>query len=630
MNQINLDTALLRAVELPGRYVGGEFNQTKKSWQDLAADGKRLLRFAFCFPDTYEIGMSNLALRILYDVVNREEGLLCERVFAPWLDMKATMEEKDIPLFSLENHYAAKDFDCVGFTLSYELAFSPTLALMKLAGIPLRTSERGDGDPIIIAGGPATYNIEPMADFLDLVLIGEGEESLPELLKLMRQMRVLGQAPREEFLIEASKLKGVYVPSLYDISYKDDGTIEAIRPKHGAVFPVKKRVIMDLDLVAYPIKTPVPNIRTVHDRAFLEVFRGCPRGCRFCQAGQIYRPVREKGANVLAGQMEAILEETGYDEVGMLSLSTSDYSQLQNLMDRVLPRASDRKVNVSLPSLRIDNFSLNLLEEISKTRKAGLTFAPEAGSQRLRDVINKGIDEDEILRGMGLAFRGGYRGAKLYFMLGLPTETDEDVLAISALCKKIMDVWAGLKAEGLKLKRPEITISTALFIPKPFTPFQWVGQSTMDELEHKVKVLRESLPGKSIRYNWHTPETSRWEAVLARGDRRLGRVLERALLEHDVYLTSWEEFFDLSIFQKLMDEEGLSMAFYANRERSIDEIFPWDILDPGPTKAFLRREYDKAKAGELTDPCGEFCSYCGVHSWDAPLCVRGKEARRAR
>lgn len=622
MRQVKLKNSILRSVKLPGQYLGGEFNQIKKSWQDAADDTYRLLRFAFCFPDTYQLGMSNLALKILYDLVNQEETLLCERVFAPWVDMKKIMEEQNIPLFSLENHMPVANFDCIGFSLSYELAFSPTLALLKLAGIPLRSLDRQEEDPIIIAGGPVTYNIEPMADFLDIVLMGEGEESLIELLSLMRTMRVIGGASRKEFLLEASKIKGAYVPSLYEVHYLADGQVEEIVALDGAPALIEKRIIQDMNGAHFPQKALVPNIETVHDRVALEVFRACPRGCRFCQAGQIYRPVREKSPKLLAKQMRRQLDSSGYHEVGLLSLSTSDYSQLKELTNQLFAEIGEERVNLSVPSLRIDDFSLSLMDKISKNRKSGLTFAPEAGTQRLRDVINKGIDEEEILRGMELAFRGGYSGAKLYFMLGLPTETDEDIEGIGQLVQKILDVYFRLKKEGLNLRKAEITVSVALFIPKPFTPFQWVAQERKEEMKRKLDILTQSLRSRYVKLNWHATSVSLWEAVLARGDRRLGKVLE-AGAEEGVYLDSWEEFFDFGLWQKLMTDQGLDIDFYVHRVRNREEVLPWDHIQIGVRKEFLWHEYEKAIRAELSTPCGEGCMLCGVLPWGAEICQKG-------
>lgn len=626
---IKLTPGLLRNVEKPGRYTGGEFNAIYKD-PNRAMTSERLLRFSFCYPDTYEIGMSNLALHIIYGLLNERDDVWCERAFAPWVDMEKELRERELPLFALESQQGLAAFDVLGFTLPFELSFPNVLNMLDLAAIPLLTEERGDKDPLIIGGGPVVYNSEPIADFFDLIVIGEGEEVILELVPLFIDYKVRGIISRSEMLRRAARIEGVYVPSLYSVEYNSDGTIKALHSHGGAPQQVRKRIVEDFDQVWYPDTMIVPNIETVHDRVFLEVFRGCPRGCRFCQAGMIYRPVREKKPQTLLKHAKRLTDDTGYDEVSLLSLSTSDYSQLSELTDGLLNCYEGEHVSLSLPSLRLDNFSLELLDRVNETRRTSLTFAPEAGTQRLRDVINKGITEDDIFSAMKLAFRSGYKGAKLYFMMGLPTETEEDIDGIADLVYGILKMHGRLKQEEeLELRPPEINVSCAMFIPKPFTPFQWVPQASLEDLQTKNQRLSEKLRSRRIRYSWHGSEVSHWEAVLARGDRRLGRVLLRGF-QAGASFDGWSQHFSYERWMDAMATEGLDPAFYANRQRSLDEILPWDILDAGPRKRFLWQEYQSSLNAELTLPCGEHCEYCGVEGVEAESCVRGQQNRRNR
>ncbi len=617
MTAISLPRRLLQAVEKPARYVGGEWNSVVK---ELPPEGGgRLTRFAFCFPDIYEIGMSNMALHILYHLMNERQDTWCERAFAPWTDMEARMRQLGLPLFSLESRTPLAEFDFVGFTLQYELSFTNVLNMLDLADIPLCSADRGENDPLVVAGGPVTYNCEPMADFFDLVMIGEGEEVIGELLDLYRVCRQSGNYSRLRFLEQAARLEGIYVPSFYSVSYNPDGTVAAIRPNRpGVPDVIRKRIIKNFDQVYYPVKTLVPNTEIVHDRMSLEVLRGCTRGCRFCQAGMIYRPVREKRADTLVAQAQALEQATGYDELGLLSLSTSDYRELGTLTDRLLCALTPNHTSLSLPSLRLDSFSLNLMEKASQTRKSGLTFAPEAGSQRLRDVINKNITTEDVLRAMSLAFQGGWNGAKLYFMLGLPTETLEDVAGIAQLTQSIEQLYQELP-RAQRPRRLELTVSTALFIPKPFTAFQWAGQMTGEQLLERQKYLRGLLKSRSVKYQWHDWPMSRLEAIMARGDRRLGPVILSAYKKGRTF-DSWDDHFDLDVWLGCLADAGLDPDFYAARERPADEVFPWSHIDCGVRRSFLYEEYRKALAGTVTPQCRLSCSQCGAASFGGGIC----------
>lgn len=603
---------LFDKVQKPARYTGGELNSVVKD------KSKVNVRFAFCFPDLYEVGMSHLGMKILYGLKNAVEDFWCERVFAPDTDMEALMREHHVPLFALESRDPIREFDFVGFTLQYEMCYTTILNMLDLAGIPLLSSERGEDMPLVVAGGPCAYNPEPLADFFDLFIIGEGEEVNLELMELYREHKKRGYS-KAAFLREAAQIEGVYVPSLYDVTYHEDGTIASITPQNGVPATVRKRIIRDMDTAYYPESFVVPFIDIVHDRAMTEIFRGCIRGCRFCQAGFIYRPVREKSVDTIDRQSRCLCETSGYEEFSLSSLSTSDYTHLEELLERLLSWAEKEHTNITVPSLRVDGFSEELANRLNVLRRSGLTFAPEAGTQRLRDAINKNLTEDEILDTAAKAFSGGWTSVKLYFMMGLPTETMEDIVGINELGQKIVNCFYR-NPDKPKGKGVSVSVSVSCFVPKPFTPFQWEPQDTIEQLREKQKLLRESVTTKKISLSWHDAETSYLEAILARGDRRIGKALLEAF-RRGFNLDAWSEHFKFDEWMDIFREVGLDPDFYACRRRAEDEIFPWDHLDIGVTKDFLLAENRKAHESATTPNCRQQCSHCGATCFKGGICV---------
>ena len=594
---------ILPSVQKPARYTGGEFNEIKKDLNDVR------VRVAFCFPDTYEIGMSNVGMRILYGVMNEMDGIWCERVFAPWGDMEKAMRDHHLPLWALESQSPVKDFDMIAFTIGYEIAYSNILNMMNLSGIPLHVKDRQGLKNIVFAGGVCTFNPEPLADFFDFFSLGEGEDSTVEIVSLYGRAKAENWT-KEAFLAEVAKIPGVYVPSFYHHEYNEDGTLAAIVPLNGAPEKITKRIIEDLDNAYWPTKMIVPSTEIVHDRANLEVFRGCIRGCRFCQAGFSCRPVRKKSPDVLYRQAVETMEDSGHNEITLSSLSTSDYRGLKELTDALIPYCEANRINLSVPSLRADNFSRELMEKLQTVRKSGLTFAPEAGTQRLRDVINKNLTEDEILNTCSQAFEGGWNNVKLYFMLGLPTETDEDVLGIADLVYKVIQAWkehATNKKRGLR-----VHVATAYFVPKPHTPFQWEQQITPDEYLRRCRLLKSHFYSKSIEYNYHAPDLSRLEAVFARGDRRLGPVIEEAV-KNGARLDGWDEYFNYSCWFDALNTCGIDADFYTTRGFGENEVLPWDTIDVGINKKFLLRERKRAYESKVTPDCREGCAGCGAN-----------------
>lgn len=600
---------ILKKVEKPARYLGNEINAVHKD-----TSNPELVRYAHCFPDLYEVGMSHLGSHILYDVINKEEGVFCERVYAPQVDMEEKMRENNISLFGLESRESIRHFDIVAFTLQYELCYTNILNMLDLAGIPLLKEDRKKGDPFVLVGGSCAYNSEPMTDFIDAALLGEGEEMNIEVINEYKAWKKSGE-PREKFLERIAKIEGVYVPSFYDVEYNEDQTVKSVTPNRECANPhPRKRIIRDMNKVEYPERFIVPYIDTVHDRIVLEIFRGCTRGCRFCQAGMIYRPIREKNFARLKEILEKLIKTTGYDEISLVSLSTSDYSQLAELTDYLVEEYASKNVGISLPSLRLDNFSMEIANKIQKVRKSGLTFAPEAGSQRLRDVINKGITEEDLTRASRQAFEMGWNNIKLYFMIGLPTENYDDLDGISDLAYEVVDIYKDVHNGKFKGKF-NVTVSTSTFVPKPFTPFQWNPQDMKSSVIEKQRHLVRKLKNRNITYNYHDSDTSLMEAVFARGDRRLGKVLLRAH-ELGAKFDGWDEHFDLEIWKQAMEECGLDISFYAHRTRELDEVFPWDHIDVGVSKKFLIREAEKALKGEITPDCRKGCNGCGINVHD--------------
>lgn len=602
---------LLEHVEKPGRYTGGEWGSVVKEKDAVA------VRYAFCFPDTYEIGMSHLGMKILYSLVNAREDAWCERVFAPWKDMEALMRSRGVPLYALESGDPLSAFDLIGFTLQYELSYTNILNMLDLAGLPVRAADRCSLTPLVIAGGPCACNPEPLAAFIDLFLPGEGEEVTNDLIDLLLQHKRMG-SDKQTFLRAAAQIEGVYVPSLYDVAYHADGTIAAVTARDGAPQQVKKRIVAEMDKTFYPDTFVVPNIDTVHDRVVEELFRGCIRGCRFCQAGFLYRPIREKSARTAARQCKALCESTGYDEVSLSSLSTSDYTELAPLLNDLIDWASPRKINVSLPSLRVDNFSDALMDKLNQVRRSSLTFAPEAGTQRLRDAINKNITEHNVLDTAARAFAGGWSAVKLYFMLGLPTETMDDVQGIIELAQKVVDLYYA-NPDKPKGRGVTVSVSASSFVPKPFTPFQWEPQDTMDALKEKQELLLATVRSRKIRISYHDTRTSFMEGVLARGDRRLCAVIEHAWRAGCTF-DSWDDCFAFDAWIDAFAACGLDPAFYANRRRAYDEVLPWDHMDYGISKAFLQRENERAKQGATSPHCREACGGCGANRLNGGKC----------
>ena len=608
MRKLALSDDILLSVDKPARYIGGELNSRDKNLDDVD------IRFVMCFPDVYEIGMSHIGMQIIYDMLNRREDTFCERLFSPWVDLDKILREKNIPLFSLESQENVKDADFLGITLQYEMCYTNILQVLELSHIPMYAKDRGDEYPIVIGGGPCAYNPEPLAPFFDIFYIGEGEVVYDKLLDLYKECKK-NKLSKHEFLLKAAQMDGMYIPEFYDVTYKPDGTIDKFTPKYENVPSVVHRVVVqNMDTVSYLSKPVVPFIKVTQDRVVLEIMRGCIRGCRFCQAGNVYRPQREHSLDYLINYAKTMLDITGAEEISLSSLSSSDYSNLGKLLDFLLEYTKERGINISLPSLRIDAFSLDVMSKVQDVKKSSLTFAPEAGTQRLRDVINKGITEEELQKAVSKAFEMGWNSVKLYFMIGLPTERYEDLDGIKDLAYQVIDIYRDIHGGKIRGKFG-VTISTSTFVPKPFTPFQWHRQDTGDEIRDKQKYLVAKLRNGNIRYNYHDSQTSLMEAVFARGDRRLGGVLLDAF-KAGAKFDGWSEYFDLDRWLEAMDKNGLDPSFYAHRDRSYDEVFPWDHIDVGVTKEFLIRENELAKQDKVTEDCRHGCKGCGVNTND--------------
>ena len=603
INKKKLDK-ILNKVDKPARYIGMEQNSIIKDLKDVK------VKFAFCFPDVYEVGMSHLGMHILYNLINNEKDYACERVFSPWVDMEELMRKEGIPLYTLENKEEVKNFDILGFTLQYEMSYTNILNILDLAGIAFLSKDRTDEDPLIIAGGPCAYNPEPIADIIDIVVLGEGEEVTLELLDKYKEHKEKGWN-KEAFLKDVVSIKGIYIPKFYDVKYKEDGTIdEMVTLVEEAPKFVEKRMVRDLDTMYSPESMIVPYIETIHDRVVMEIFRGCTHGCRFCQAGMLYRPIREKSTSKLMDLAEKLVKSTGYEDISLSSLSTCDYSQLHLLVSSLMDELGDKNVGVSLPSLRLDSFSIDILKEIEKVRKSGLTFAPEAGSQRLRDVINKGVNEEDLVNAVTYAFKEGWSRIKLYFMIGLPTETDEDVLGIKELSYLVKDLFFNRPKEE-RIGNFSVTASASCFVPKPFTPFQWVKQESIDEFRRKAYLVKDSIRDNKVTFNYHDAELSYVEAVFARGDRKLSKLLINAW-EKGARFDGWSEHFSFDLWLEAFEDTGIDGDFYALRHRNKDEVFPWDFIDIGVSKKYLYKEYEKAMEGELTSDCRLKCTGCGI------------------
>ena len=620
MRKLALSDEILMTIEKPARYIGGEVNAVMKDKEKVD------IRFAMCFPDVYEIGMSHLGIQILFDMFNKREDTWCERVYSPWVDLDKVMREEHIPLFALESQDPVKEFDFLGITIQYEMCYTNILQILDLSGIPLHAKERTEDDPIVIGGGPCTYNPEPIAEFFDMFYIGEGETVYNELLDTYKENKKNGGS-RMDFLEKACQIDGIYVPVFYDVTYHEDGTIDQFFPvNEQAPFLIHKQVVMDVTNTTYPQAPVVPYIKVTQDRVVLEVQRGCIRGCRFCQAGMLYRPTRERDVETLKQYAYNMLKNTGHEEISLSSLSTSDYSELKELVTFLIDNFKNKGINISLPSLRIDAFSLDVMSQVQDIRKSSLTFAPEAGSQRMRNVINKGLTEEDIISGAGQAFEGGWNKVKLYFMLGLPTETEEDMEAIAVLADKVARRYYEIPKDQRNGKC-QITASSSFFIPKPFTPFQWAPMLNHEDYIERAAIVKHAflnqLNKKSLRYNWHDAEVSVLEGVFARGDRKIASVIEEAYRMGCIY-DSWSEQFDNDKWMQAFDNTGIEIGFYNLRERAEEEVFPWDFIDIGVTKKFLRREWDRAMKGEVTPNCRMQCSGCGVAKWKGGVCIESK------